>query len=164
MFAIKTQSNTSLYGSVVIRKLPNESRNQRRALDRYDILYTRDFNPNSKEFILFRKEVPKEFLDTYLVSLCKYFYEQQNEGETVLHHIYRDEETKTKEASDKTTIVHQCKYCFTVYDEEYGDEANQISPKTPFSALDASYECPVCSAPKEDFTPIEKGSTLYAQM
>ena len=79
------------------------------------------------------------------------------------HHIYRDEEMKTKEASDKTN-VHQCKHCFTIYDEEYGDEANQISPKTPFSALDPRYECPVCSAPKEDFTPIEKGSTLYAQM
>ena len=61
-FAIKTKPNTGLFGSIIIRKLINSSPNQRKNLDRYDILYTRDFNPNGKEFILFRKDVQKENL------------------------------------------------------------------------------------------------------
>jgi rubredoxin len=163
-FAIKMGPKTGLFGSVIIRKKENESYNQRKALDRYDILYTKDFKPNSKEVVLFRKDVEKENLGVYLVSLCKYFYEQQDQQDSVLHHIYRDEEQVVKEETKKKLVVHQCKHCFSIYDEEYGDETNSISPQTPFSELDKNYECPVCSAPKEDFMPIEKGSTLYAQM
>ena len=163
-FAIKTQPKTGLFGSVIIRKKENGSYNQRRAFDRYDILYTRDFKPNSKEVILFRKDVEKENLGVYLVSLCKYFYEQQNEADTVLHHIYLDEKLKAKEDADKTVTVYQCRHCLTIYDENFGDESNNISPQTLFTALAATYECPVCNAPKEDFMPTEKGSNLYAQM
>lgn len=163
-FAIKMGPKTGLFGSVIIRKKENESYNQRKALDRYDILYTRDFKPNSKEVILFRKDVEKENLGVYLVSLCKYFYEQQDQTDSILHHVYRDEEQMIKEEANKTAVVHQCKHCFSIYDEEYGDETNNIPPHTPFSELENNYECPVCSAPKEDFTPSEKGSTLYAQM
>ena len=162
-FAIKTQPKTGLFGSVIIRKRENESYNQRRALDRYDILYTRDFKPNSKELVLFRKDVEKENLGVYLVSLCKYFYEQQNEGETVLHHIYRDEELIASEEAKKAVIIYQCRHCLSRYDDEYGDESKNIPPQTAFSELNDTYECPVCSAAKEDFIPIEKGSTLYAQ-
>jgi rubredoxin len=162
-FAIKTQPKTGLFGSVIIRKKENESYNQRRAFDRYDILYTRDFKPNSKEVVLFRKDVEKENLGVYLVSLCKYFYEQQNEADIVLHHIYRDEEVKAKEETGKIITVYQCRHCLSIYDENYGDESNNISPQTSFAALAATYECPVCNAPKEDFMPIKKGN-LYAQI
>ena len=161
-FAIKTQPKTGLFGSVIIRK-KNESFNQRRALDRYDILYTRDFRPNSKEVVLFRKDIEKENLGVYLVSLCKYFYEHQNDEKNVLHHIYRDEPLKSKEDTNKVTTIYQCRHCLSVYDEEYGDNTQNIAPQTPFSALSSGYECPVCSSSKEDFIPIEKGSTLYAQ-
>jgi rubredoxin len=162
-FAIKTGPKTGLFGSVIIRKKENGSHNQRRALDRYDILYTRDFKPNSKEVVLFRKDVEKENLGVYLVSLCKYFYEQQNEADTVLHHIYSDEEVKAKEEANKIITVYQCRHCLSIYDENYGDESNNISPQTSFIEVAASYECPVCNAPKEDFMPMEKGSNLYAQ-
>jgi hypothetical protein len=42
-------------------------------LDRYDILYTIDFNPNSKDVVLFRSNLDKEKSGIYLFSLCKYF-------------------------------------------------------------------------------------------
>jgi rubredoxin len=163
-FAIKTQPKTGLFGSVIIRKKENEFHNQRRALDRYDILYTKDFKPNSKEVVLFRKDVEKENLGVYLVSLCKYFYEQQNEADTALHHIYREEEVKAKEEAGKLITVYQCRHCLSIYDENYGDESNNISPQTSFAEVAAGYECPICNAPKEDFMPMEKGSNLYAQM
>jgi rubredoxin len=158
-FAIKTQSNTSLYGSVVIRKLPNESRNQRRALDRYDILYTRDFNPNSKEFILFRKEVPKEFLDTYLVSLCKYFYELNSEQDLIPYDAYQENNFMPGKEPQKK-VVHQCRDCLTIYDETYGDITSGIEAGLSFNDLPNSYECPTCGAGKENFHTIEQPSLV----
>lgn len=163
-FAIKTQPKTGLFGSVIIRKKENESYNHRKALDRYDILYTRDFKPNSKEVVLFRKDVEKENLGVYLVSLCKYFYEQQNQEDSILHHIYRDEQAVIKEQEKNFGIIYQCQHCLTIYDEVFGDENNTIPAGTAFADLNESYECPVCNAPKEDFKLLEKGSTLYAQM
>lgn len=163
-FAIKTQPKTGLFGSVIIRKKENESYNQRRALDRYDILYTKDFKPNSKEVLLFRKDIEKENLGVYLVSLCKYFYEQQSQEDNILHHIYRDEEIIAKAEAKDSATIYQCQHCLTIYDETFGDESNEIPPGMGFADLNESYECPVCNAPKVDFRLLEKGSTLYAQM
>lgn len=158
-FAIKTQPNTSLFGSILVRKLPNESRNQRRALDRYDIFYTKDFNPNSSEYMLFRKEVPKEFLDTYLVSLSKYFYEQNSEQDLIPHAAYLENESEQGKESPKK-LVHQCHDCLTIYDEAYGDVANGIETGVPFEDLPGSYECPTCGAGKENFQIIEQPSLV----
>lgn len=163
-FAIKTQPKTGLFGSVVIRKKENNSSNQRRALDRYDILYTKDFIPNSKDLILFRKDIEKENLGVYLVSLCKYYYEQQNQEGSILHHIYRDEPALTNNEITEATILHQCPHCLTVYDQNFGDDTVDIKGSTAFADLPETYQCPVCEAPKEDFKLMEKGSTLYAQM
>ena len=163
-FAIKTGPKTGLFGSVIIRKKENGSYNQRKALDRYDILYTKDFKPNSKEVLLFRKDIEKENLGVYLVSLCKYFYEQQSQEDSILHHIYRDEQAVIQEQVKDTTTIYQCKHCLTVYDGVFGDESNNVPPNTSFEELTNTYECPVCNAPKEDFKLLEKGSTLYAQM
>jgi rubredoxin len=152
-FAIKTKPHSGLFGAVVIRKQINTARNQRKILDRYDILYTKNFNPNSKEYILFRKDVEKENLGTYLVSLCKYFYELNNGEESILHSMYRQEEEKTQAVTAPVAAhaVHQCKHCFTVYDEQYGDLANDIAPGIPFHDLPGTWQCPVCEAGKEEF-------------
>jgi rubredoxin len=151
-FAIKTQPHSGLFGAVVIRKQINTAPNKRKMLDRYDILYTKDFNPNSKEYILFRKDVEKENLGTYLVSLCKYFYELKNGGERILHSMYRQEEQKAQAALPVAKpAVHQCKHCFTVYDEQYGDLVNDIAPGVSFTGLPLSWQCPVCEGPKADF-------------
>ncbi len=113
--------------------------------------------------MLFRKDIEKENLGVYLVSLCKYFYEQQSQGESILHHIYRDEQIIAKAEAKDTATIYQCQHCLTIYDQTFGD-GNDIPPGTAFADLNESYECPVCNAPKEDFRLLEKGSTLYAQM
>ncbi len=76
-FAVEVHEKIGLFGSVIIYKHLNNSPNQRRSLDRYDILYTDKFDPNSKDYIIYRKDLLKEHLETYLVSLCKYYYEEQ---------------------------------------------------------------------------------------
>ena len=155
-FAIKTQPKTGLFGSIVIRKLINEAANQRKALDRFEILHTKDFNPNSKDYILFRKNIEKENLGVYLVSLCKYFYELQSKENLILHNVYHSEPVKVKSESTTVPMVSQCKNCFTIYDLEYGDDINGIPAGTSFAKISESYRCPTCDAPKQDFVMVEK--------
>jgi len=154
-FAIKTQPKTGLFGSIIIRKGINESANQRKTLDRYDILYTKDFNPNSKIFIVFRKNIEKENLGVYLVSLCKYFYELQSRQDLIVHEIYQQDPVTNNISPAPGPKVFQCKHCFTIYDKEYGDEINGIVAGTLFTDI-TGYQCPTCNAPKEDFVEIEK--------
>ncbi|KAI9451190.1 hypothetical protein F5148DRAFT_1290295 [Russula earlei] len=76
-FAIQTRARSSMFGSVLIRRQQNKNPHRLRTLDRYDILYTKDFNPNSTEYLLFRENMEKSFIGTYLVSLsgaCQYPY------------------------------------------------------------------------------------------
>src|SRR5215204_40874 len=159
-FAVKTQPNTGLFGSVIIRKQINASANKRKNLDRYDILYTRDFNPNSKDLILFRKNIEKENLGVYLVSLCKYFYDLQSQEELITHDAYREDLDISDDVSTPSVKIFQCKHCYTIYDSEYGDEFNSIPAGTLFSDILNSYECPTCNSPKDDFVEIEKMSLI----
>jgi rubredoxin len=133
-------------------------------MNRYDILYTKDFNPNSREYILFRQGVQKEELGTYLISLCKYFYElTTTEADALLHRVYRPEELQ--EAPAKTVsnvpVTYQCGHCYTQYDQQYGDSENNIPAGTPFEQLPSHYHCPTCDAPKEAFSQVK--GTLVEQ-
>lgn len=152
-FAVKTQSNSGIFGSVIIRRQCQKS-NRLKSQERYELLFTPGFNPNSSEYILFRDQVEKEHLGTYLVSMCKMFYESKMEVAAL-----PEPELKVLIGNDETTaILYQCKHCFTVYDQTVGDPSNGIVAGTHFNELPAEYECPLCEAPLEDFkmvTPME---------
>nr|WP_285058345.1 rubredoxin [Pedobacter ginsengisoli] len=53
-------------------------------------------------------------------------------------------------------MVHQCKNCRSVYDEEFGDEINEINPGIGFDDLPDTYKCPICNSEKMDFLPVSK--------
>ena len=163
-FAIKTRPRSGLSGSVIIRKQEGVKPDQRKILDRYDILHTPDFNANSKEYILYREGLEKENLSVYLVSLCKYFYELQSKKEPA----DLNARTLQKDAGQdgggkgqgKGHQVFQCQHCLTVYDEEYGDPASNEPPGRPFEELSPAWSCPVCGSEKEDFRAIEKSALI----
>jgi len=158
-FAIKTRPRSGLSGSVIIRKQGEGASGQRKTLDRYDILHTPDFNANSKEYIVYREGLEKENLSVYLVSLCKSFYEQQSRKEPLgLHFSGADTPAPAVMAGMKP--VFQCRHCFTVYDEQYGDPAAGEPPGRPFAETSPDYTCPVCGSGKTDFRPAEK-TTLF---
>ena len=56
-------------------KQQNKNPHRLKILERYDILYKKDFDPNGKELMLIRECVEKDFIGVYLVSLF-YFYKQ----------------------------------------------------------------------------------------
>ncbi|GAB3532062.1 hypothetical protein GCM10027443_15300 [Pontibacter brevis] len=153
-FAIKTQPKTGLFGSIIIRTQQQDVQGTDFSNERFEILHTREFNPNSKEFISYRKDVTRQELSTYLIELCDLFYELQSEPEFMSNAVYLEEEVPAEPEEQVIHQVYQCKNCFTVYDEAFGDALNQVTAGTPFYAI-AAYSCPTCDAPKEDFVPVE---------
>lgn len=155
-FGIQLQESSGLYPLVLIKLQPGLKPLQRKALDRYEIWYRKDFDVNEDQYILFRKDVEKEHLAPYLKSLCKYFYECEAGEDQLLHHVYRQ-----KDAPVKAALVHhsyyQCRHCYTRYDERIGDPDAQIPAGTAFEKL-AFYACPVCGADQADFLPITQAT------
>ena len=153
-FAIKTQEKARLFGSVLIERRFGMVRNKSVALDSYDIYYTQNFNPNSSHYILFREAVKKEHLDTYLVSVCKYYYELQREEtqETIIDFTSPAEEPET----ETSTVVYQCPHCLTVYDETEGDMSAEVTAGTEFDSLPETYCCSLCEAPKKELIAVER--------
>ncbi len=151
-FAVKTLPESGMFGSVIIQRQFAMVRKQLKALDKYDILYAANFNPNSKDYTVFRKDVSKEHLDTYLISLCKHYYELQNKEQTVVAATYQSQQKEEENIAERQ--VYQCSHCLTVYDETLGEEENNIAAGTAFAALPATYTCPLCEALKEDFVAV----------
>lgn len=50
---------------------------------------------------------------------------------------------------------YECIPCGYIYDPEIGDEDGDIAPGTAFEDIPDDWVCPVCSASKEDFKPVE---------
>ncbi|HTE09332.1 MAG TPA: rubredoxin [Chitinophagaceae bacterium] len=148
-FAVKTQPKSGVFGSVLVRRQFTVIRGKLKALEKYDILYTADFNPNSKEYILFRNNVDKEHLGTYLVALCKYYYAKEDENELLPGSSYTDTAGGKEEVK---RIYYQCRHCLTVYDETLGEPGRSIGPGTLFDALPETWCCDLCEAPKTDYT------------
>ena len=48
-----------------------------------------------------------------------------------------------------------CNVCGWVYDPARGDPDGSIPAGTRFEALPEGWVCPVCEAPKSDFSPVE---------
>ena len=46
-----------------------------------------------------------------------------------------------------------CNVCGYVYDEELGDESQNIAPNTKFDSLPNEWVCPLCGVGKEEFSP-----------
>jgi len=50
---------------------------------------------------------------------------------------------------------HECNLCGYVYAPAEGAPDGGIPPKTDFGDVPADWECPLCGAGKEEFTPVD---------
>ena len=141
-FAIKTQPKTGLLGSIIIKTQPSGL---------YEVLHTADFNPNSKNYVSFKKRVKRESLVPDLIELCNSYYQlSQSKTKTTTAVV-----SEVEDLPVSANLLYQCKHCFTVYDKAYGDALNSIAIGTDFADIDA-YACPVCEADKDSFELVEK--------
>jgi rubredoxin len=149
-FAVQTKPTSNVFGSVVIEKQETKNPHKLKSLERYNILYRKNFNPNERETVLFRQNVEKEHLGIYLTNLCKFFYERDNMKlfETV-------SEPDNAEGPQKRS-VYQCKDCMTIYYPLLGDEEQNVLAGTSFEDLPADYHCSLCETSKDEFMEIEE--------
>ncbi len=50
---------------------------------------------------------------------------------------------------------YRCNICGYLYDPRAGDPDNGVPPGTAFEDLPDGWVCPVCGAPKSEFSPAE---------
>jgi rubredoxin len=149
-FAVKTKLKSGLFGSVIIHK----QREVKKGNNLFEILHTRDFNPNSKDFVIFKRGILRQDISLTLTQVCDQFYELQNaQGSQPPNSITESEANIDQKA------IYQCKNCLTLYDEFYGDTVNNIAPGTKFETIQ-SYNCPTCDSPKQDFALLLDSSVL----
>jgi len=141
-FAIKSRKQTGLFGSIVIQQ-ENISEHTRI----YTILYTKNFNPNNKQYITFGEANHPKELAHLLIQLCHHYYSE--------HSTYTNHQTNKSNTSlpHQKLAIYQCARCQTQYDPRYGDPGQNIPAGTAFTAL-TDYHCSVCEAPQETFVSL----------
>lgn len=141
-FTIKPNNDIYLFTSVVIEINTEDGDGG----NTYNILYSKDFNPNSAEYLTYVKNVTKNVLPALLMELSVMYFDQIDDQPKSV--------TKKKDSTPKIEQVterYQCKQCLSVYDAQYGDEAADVAPGTPFDSLPDTYLCPTCEAKKTEF-------------
>jgi len=63
----------------------------------------------------------------------------------------KDIDKKTKKEENEME-KYRCNICGYIYDPEKGDSDNNIPPGTKFEDLPDNWVCPICGAPKTDFS------------
>ncbi len=137
-FTIKTSPDITLFTSIVIEK--SESGEN----EIYNILYSKNFNPNLTEYEYYAKDVHKSVLASLILELSLVYYDGLDEEKT--------ESPKVKSIKDNIEKeLYQCIHCQTIYDPEYGDPDADVSPGTNFRNISREYVCPTCGGSKEGF-------------
>lgn len=156
-FGIQTRAKSEVFGSVLIRQRPLLRIGSLVLLNQFDILFTEDFNPNSRTYFTFITGLWKTHLPGQLERLCRKFatLKWAEVKEEAIEQITE----KPSAAPEVPKFVHQCPRCLTVYDPEFGDVLNDIAPGVAFDELPETYTCPTCEAPKAEFELIERRPT-----
>lgn len=145
-FAVQTRPKSEVFGSVVIKK-----RSIFGGISKvFDIYHTTDFNPNTRELVVFERGINKTHVPEILQRLTKRFYAQNAKQEIIVV------KKKDRKPIDLQPIkIHQCKTCFTIYDERFGDSVNEIPVGVAFVDLSSTYCCPICEGDKSVFVEVD---------
>ena len=138
-------SNDYYFTSIVVEKNKQpEALGDFVIRDTYNLLYAKNFDPNTRDYIMHVQDVDKVELPGLLMELSQLYFEQ-------LGTEREDASTTEIKKESFEEKVYQCKDCLTVYDQFYGDATQNISPNTPFESLSETYDCSLCEAPKSSF-------------
>jgi rubredoxin len=113
----------------------------------YNVLFAKNFDPNTREYIVHTQDVDKLELPNILIELSKKYFE-------ALGNTLPEELNNTTKKVKSVQDVHQCQECLTVYNAEYGDIVQGIAKGVLFKDLPADYCCPLCESPKSNFTAL----------
>jgi len=118
----------------------------------FNVLYAKNFDPNTLQYITYAQDVDKIELPGLLMELSRLFFEQL--GENPISELSVVESPQILPVEKQ---VYQCADCFTIYEEVYGNPAQDIPPNTLFEDLPADYVCAVCDSEKGNFKKVIVG-------
>jgi rubredoxin len=148
-FGITDYSKTAYYfTSIVVEKNKQpEIIGNFQTRDTYNLLYAKNFDPNTRKYIMHVQDVDKVELPGLLMELSQLYFDQLG--------TERDEEKELKAKKEITELeVYQCQDCLTIYDEAFGDITQNILPKTLFNDLLETYQCSLCEASISNFEKV----------
>ncbi|MBK0368557.1 rubredoxin [Flavobacterium agrisoli] len=138
------------FTSIVIEKnlLPKDLESIK-IRDTFNVLYAKNFDANTRNYIIHSQDIDKLELPTILIELSKKYFEE-------LGNALDNEDAKLTTTNEKITVeLYQCSECLTHYSPEYGDPSQEIPKGIKFEYLPADYHCSLCEAPKSSFKKIE---------
>lgn len=115
--------------------------------DTYNVLFAKNFDPNTKEYIVHTQDIDKIELPNILIELSKKYFEELGNSITEVSSTITKKEQKEED-------IHQCTECLTVYNSEYGDFTQGIEKGVLFKDLPEEYCCSLCEAPKSSFVEL----------
>ena len=120
--------------------------------DTYNVLHAKNFDPNSREYIVHAQDVDKLELPNILIELSRKYFSQLGDV------IAENNSTTTTVIKKENNIqdLHQCQECLTIYNSEFGDLTQGIEKGTLFKNLPEDYCCSLCEAPKNNFLALTK--------
>lgn len=144
---IKTRKKSEVFSSILIKRRSLFRIGDRGFFNTYDILCAEEFNPNKRTAFVYSRNNPKWLLQEQLrrAILCYY---NMLVVEQLVKPVARN---KASMPEIVMTGVWQCPACFTVYNEQFGDESAGIKAGTSFEKLPDSYCCALCEEPKSNF-------------
>jgi flavin reductase (DIM6/NTAB) family NADH-FMN oxidoreductase RutF/rubredoxin len=93
-----------------------------------------------------------DLLDPNGAPLTYSFYRDNRNGKSPANAPTFISDEKFKNNIDNTaTKLYRCPVCGYIYDPSIGDPDHRIESGTEFKDLPDTWECPICSIPKEDF-------------
>jgi rubredoxin/dissimilatory sulfite reductase (desulfoviridin) alpha/beta subunit len=143
-FTIKTKREMFYFTSIVIEQVTGAPGGET-----FNILYAKNFNPNTVTYLTYARNVRKEIIPPLLIELSKLYFRQLNPDRE------SHDEVKTVTAALTAAVIYQCSNCLTRYDERFGDSVSGVLPGTNFHSLPDEYCCHVCGSPKKYFSQIQ---------
>ncbi len=144
---IKTRRKSEVFGSILIRKRNLVSFLGIGLFPVFDILCSRDFNPNERTGSIysrsnFRWMLPEQ-LRRAIIGFYRFHDARQLPGVV---------KTAAVNQVVKEPVRFQCKSCLSVYNETNGAPERGIVAGTSFQKLPPDFCCELCDAPLSEFT------------
>ena len=101
--------------------------------------------------------VSGETIDKSTPMTYEYYHKVKGGKSPKTAPTYVAEETQTQQAApgkEAAKARYKCNICGYVYDPAEGDSTSGIAPGTAFEDLPDTWVCPVCGAPKSEFTKV----------
>ncbi len=147
-FGINTQFDApeTYFTSIVLE----QNRSKLAGRDTFNVLYAKNFDPNSRQYQIYAQDVDRDNLSVLLLELTKAYFKQLGSE------VYDHHKPGTLQLEEPVSIeVLQCQDCLTIYDPSVGDPERGIAAGTFFEDLPEDYTCSLCDADLSHFKPTE---------